>query len=617
MTGDHNPLSLFLRRVVFTVVSLLLIVTPFVPTQTQVEAKRSFREIQELTQLERLHSILDTPQSNNGAIDSLLDFRSALTTTESAVDNRTSPPELPTLYNATVRLPINHFGRSPPPYTFLNRFWVVDKYYKPGGPVFTFDTGESDDGYLYRGYLLKNESFFNSYLREFGGLGILWEHRYYGQSTPYPIDLNTTSEQMQWLTTDQALKDFVVFANRFKWKIGGPDAKVSGRNGSLIGQRVDFNPRRTPWIHVGGSYPGMRAAMLRDKYPDTVFAAYASSAPVQASVDMTFYWDQVYRGMVAYGYGNCTRDMKSALDYIDSQLSRPTTAAQIKQYFLGRTGEKNSNEVFSDTLFYPLYNWQGSGMDAILIRFCAALENGTDVRPKSGKVLAERWARWPGFADLLNLYNPQGYCEGFGTNSTTQPDCRLDEPFQGVLSISWTWQYCTEWGFYQASNLGPRSLGSKYNTLKHWQYMCYRQFPDGLPSGYLPKEARAAATNARFGGWYMRPSNTFWTGGEFDPWRTLSPLSNEPFSEHFATTTDIPRCNECPNKRDKLFGYLLDNAQHCYDFDSASVTPASAVPQRLFAQALKQWLPCFGKRKEGEDNFSSDIIELFEVGGKD
>lgn len=132
-----------------------------------------------------------------------------------------------------------------------------------------------------------------------------------GQSKPYPINLNTTSEQMQYLTTEMALKDFVLFANTFKWG----DAAVS--------------PQQAPWVVVGGSYPGMRAAFLRKLYPETVYAAYASSAPIQARKDMSICipppspgpevclpaildFEQVYRGMVKYGFKSCTERIKLA-----------------------------------------------------------------------------------------------------------------------------------------------------------------------------------------------------------------------------------------------------------------------------------------------------------------
>ena len=96
----------------------------------------------------------------------------------------------------------------------------------------------------------------------------------------------------------------------------------------------------------------------------------------------------------------------------------------------------------------------------------------------------------------------------------------------------------------------------------------------------------------------MNPSNVFWTGGEFDPWRTLSPLSSEEFSPKLTWTEKIPRCNVRRGKgqggdEEPLFGVVLGDAQHVYDFDPKEQYPAAERPQRLFAEALREWLPCF------------------------
>ena len=45
------------------------------------------------------------------------------------------------------------------------------------------------------------------------------------------------------------------------------------------------------WVAFGGSYPGMLAGWLRVTRPNLVHAAVASSAPVQAKVDMQEYND--------------------------------------------------------------------------------------------------------------------------------------------------------------------------------------------------------------------------------------------------------------------------------------------------------------------------------------
>lgn len=45
------------------------------------------------------------------------------------------------------------------------------------------------------------------------------------------------------------------------------------------------------WVSFGGSYPGMLAGWFRLKFPQLIHASIASSAPVQAKVDMNEYND--------------------------------------------------------------------------------------------------------------------------------------------------------------------------------------------------------------------------------------------------------------------------------------------------------------------------------------
>lgn len=82
-----------------------------------------------------------------------------------------------------VELPIDNFAKNknqPFSYhgTFFNRFWVAESAYKPGGPVFIYDVGEADaePNALFR---LQNEtSFFKQLVDSYGGVGIVWEHRF-------------------------------------------------------------------------------------------------------------------------------------------------------------------------------------------------------------------------------------------------------------------------------------------------------------------------------------------------------------------------------------------------------------------------------------------------------
>ncbi len=178
----------------------------------------------------------------------------------------------------TVNLPLDHAAATPTAATFPNRFFVKADWYKKGGPVFLYDGGEgaADDSMIQSDPNAKydNLTFFERFLNDHHGLGIVWEHRYYGKSLPRGMRLKESKEaDFKYLTTEQALLDVVYFAKTFS----RPGKEFAG---------IDLTPKKTPWIFVRCSYPGSRAALMRVAYPDTIFASYAASAPVQAVVEM-------------------------------------------------------------------------------------------------------------------------------------------------------------------------------------------------------------------------------------------------------------------------------------------------------------------------------------------
>ncbi|KAK7180547.1 hypothetical protein DPSP01_006078 [Paraphaeosphaeria sporulosa] len=495
-----------------------------------------------------------------------------------------------------VELPLNHFGKKgSSDGTYLNRFWVSTEAYKPGAPVFLYDVGEADGApYVATRLGRVNGTTTNSFRQmvdKYQGVGIVWEHRYYGNSTPgnVPITADTKPEVFKWLNTEQSLKDIVAFADKF----------------SRPNINYTLTPAKTPWIMIGGSYPAMRTAFMRDQYPDTIFAGFASSAPTEAKVDMSVYFEPVARGMERYGAGNCSKDIHAAIGYIDKELGKGgKTAANLKQQFLGGGAEKNSHATFADALSTIFWLWQSYGMDGSpwsLGEFCNYLETdpvSTKVADKDGwaktkgaKFVVDRWASWPKFAGVVSD-SMDTVCSG-DKNKTAE--CNLDLVFQDPSSVSWTWQYCTQWGYFQSANLGPNQLVSKYNSLQHQHDICHRQFPTAK-APLFPDWPQTDRTNAVFGGWDIRPSQLYWSGGEFDPWRTLSPLSAEPWAPHPKAFTNPPKCGQGQDE-DEIFGYVLKNAQHCYDF--RTTVALGETSRGFFYKALDGWLKCFKPKKGG------------------
>ncbi|KAK8169206.1 serine carboxypeptidase S28-domain-containing protein [Phyllosticta citrichinensis] len=352
----------------------------------------------------------------------------------------------------------------------------------------------------------------------------------------------------------QALKDVEYFATRFS------RPKFP---------KVDLTPESTPWIFVGASYPGNRAAWLRQYYPHVIFAAYASSAPLQMAYRPGVYFDQIYRGMNAYGFGNCSKDMHTAILHIDKLLEDPETAATVKLMFLGPTRQTMRNEDFAAYLTRIFDKFQNYGMEKGLREFCDYMETEYTANPPLAG--AQGWAprygpeyvvwKWASGLSKMNtpgVYNPSG--------------------------ISWNWQVCTEFqsGLVTA-NIGPMQLVSSFLR------------PQDRPSYCEASKAYEVSThetNQRYGGWDIRPSRTFWAGGEFDPWAPWTLFSNESAAPHPKVTSEIPECNG--TRKDEIFGRVLRNSVHALDFD---VSPDAAVTRKLFTDALTKWLKCFRTTK--------------------
>ena len=92
---------------------------------------------------------------------------------------------------------------------------------------------------------------------EHAALVLALEHRFYGESRP---TADMSDDNLRYLTSAQALADLASFKDYAVRRYG--------------------IPATTPWVAIGGSYPGMLAAFVRAAYPTHFAASVASSAPV-------------------------------------------------------------------------------------------------------------------------------------------------------------------------------------------------------------------------------------------------------------------------------------------------------------------------------------------------
>ncbi|KAF8999273.1 serine carboxypeptidase S28-domain-containing protein [Cyathus striatus] len=509
-----------------------------------------------------------------------------------------------------IDVPIDHFTNKTSA-SFKNRYWINDTYYEDGGPVFLFDSGEQNAEPLLPYYLQEFHglSAVMRLTKRYKGLAILWEHRFYGDSLPFPVNDNTTANQWQFLTTEQALEDVVFFANSFR-QTSTQEVHTSGNAPN------DFpvHPSGTPWVFLGGSYPGIRASFLRIRNPEVVFASWASSAPVQAQVDMSSYYKAAERSLTR----NCSADWVSVTRYVDDTLQGNNESAIIDMKFellkarlsgpggntTGAAGltkdiaNKTSNVDAASILMDPLDFYQYYGFGASLLPFCNILEtkNRTSL-PLEGGIVSSQGVVSVFEAFLVAL-------------AEIDYDSIPGDPDDPVQDRSWMWQYCSEYGFYQRGDpKNPLSIETSFLSLELFQQQCNSTFPKSLPPSPDVDHVN------KYGGWHMNPSNVMFSNGEFDPWRTMGLASIESGAPMRKPSVSIPACNKAPSDESSFFGITYANMVHVSDMrvlltpdanhsDFKTVGFYSPVSQEpffagigLFQMALDEWLPCFNAKK--------------------
>ncbi|KAK4505529.1 hypothetical protein PRZ48_003492 [Zasmidium cellare] len=518
-------------------------------------------------------------------------------------------------------MPVDHFN-SGNNATYENRFWVDSTYYQPGGPVVLFNNGESGVGADTLSTYLGSNSANMEIAKNFNGMAVVFEHRYYGESIPVPVDNKTgyalNEGDYKYLTTEQALEDMVFLANNFQPK-----------NWVDAWERLD--PSTTPWIIIGASYPGLLAVFARIRNPEVFYASWASSAPVETVNAMPTYYEQIYKDMTR----NCSADIAAASRYLDSVLINGTRDEGSLAKFvseLATTGVGRLHETLDSS---------ESDLNASISKAAsysehyAALNVADIVRSSSFQSDGFAASQTVDYCDLMQQWDPAGFLNAstssqklhalFGPESNashidpidqglasrygdeaafgaviyatalhTQFSNFFNQPSSGyVVDVpSWNWQHCFEnpnWMI--ASETSPYNLLSSFITVENsWIAQCgaNSSFPFPIPPSNL-------TANNQFGGFEkMQPSNVIFIDGMKDPWHTLSvhSTSSEIGAPNRSSTQEVPACNE-PPAGDDVFGMLFQDGYHGGDLDHTMAqkrtsTEAGIIPVRTRAPEPKR-----------------------------
>ncbi|KDQ15895.1 hypothetical protein BOTBODRAFT_54372 [Botryobasidium botryosum FD-172 SS1] len=398
--------------------------------------------------------------------------------------------------------PVDHFDTRDTR-TFGQRYWVSDRHYVSGGPVIVLDGGETSGEdrlpFLDTGIV-------DILAKATGGLGVVLEHRYYGESIPV-ADFST--DNMRWLTNAQALEDSARFMRNVKFRIDGVER--------------DMTAPSTPWIYYGGSYAGARAAHMRVLYPDIVFGAIASSAVTHAEVQYWEYWEAIR----LTADRNCIDRISKAVSFIDGALSVPILRTKLKALF-GLGGLRDDSD-FASVLLNPLehvqnQNWDPEEDNGTWKEFCAALaeDRGSSaigwVRTLGA---VGNYARWIRKNVVSQCSDEKTVEECFGT----QDDSKFQDLSTDSSWRAWTWQVCTEWGYYTTAPPDPAHarIVSKRLSLEYLAKVCKQAFPAGKEIS-VPAWPNVTAVNA-LGDFGLAADRLAFVDGSDDPWMPATPHS--------------------------------------------------------------------------------------------
>lgn len=414
-------------------------------------------------------------------------------------------------------VPIDHFHNESryEPHTrdhFNLRYWFDASHYKEGGPVFLIAAGETNGRdrfpFLSHGIVTQLAKTYN-------GLGVILEHRYYGESYPF-ADL--TTKNIRFLSTEQAMADYAYFASNVVF----PGL-----------EHLNLTADAVPWIGYGGSYAGAFVAFLRKVYPEVFFGVVSSSGVTEAIVD---YW-QYYEPIRQFAPSGCIWSIETFMDIVDTILiehaKNETLKSHLKAVF-GATSSDVDDEFFAAALSSTLgafqgRNWDPAVGDGTFQRYCKNLtspsllyQQNNTMKAWTEEVISATKYDATNSSLVTGMLNYAGYMnatmfshldEVRGTSSHKSP-----QSLQKSSGVSWGYQVCTEWGYFMPGSSVPKDrlpLISRLITLAGESRFCKEDFNITTP----PDTDRIN----KHGGFNFSYPRAAIIDGLADPWRDATP----------------------------------------------------------------------------------------------
>lgn len=235
----------------------------------------------------------------------------------------------------TLDQPIDHFPTEDryQPHTnatFKQRYTFDASYYQPGGPVYLYVGGETS---LESRLSNLETGIIQILMNATGGLGVIIENRYYGDSVPYA---NLTTDNLAYLTNEQTIADFAYFAQH---------ATFPG-----VADNASLAAPAAPWIMYGGSLAGAQTSFTVKTYPDLIYGGIAASGVTHVAVEYPEWYDPIQK----FAPQDCVASINGVVDKFDALVAANNSAAvaEVKAVF-GLEALADDRD-FAKTIAYPL-----------------------------------------------------------------------------------------------------------------------------------------------------------------------------------------------------------------------------------------------------------------------
>lgn len=420
--------------------------------------------------------------------------------------------------------------------TFKQKVLINDTYFtSKTGPIFfyTGNEGTIED-------FAENTGFIWDYAPQFKALIVFAEHRYYGTSLPFGQNSFDNTSTTQYLTVEQALRDYVETIRTIKTNYAAPNSKV---------------------IAIGGSYGGMLACWLRQKYPVTVAGAYAASAPIWQFTSLTPC--EVFNNITTRAYASvnakCAEGIRESWNAIREVFTKKQTNL-LTSYFNLCSDIKNEMELekfidFLNELWvnmamanYPYKANFLANLPAWPVK--AACNRLTDIYTKQEYLL-------PAISAASQVFtNYTGTLKCLNATGSADPS--------DLGTLGWSFQVCNEMVMPMCSdNINDMFQKTDWD-LSAYKKDCIQNF------GTSPDEFWEIKV---FGGkeFSLQATNIFFTNGHLDPWSgggVVKSLSNS------------------------LIAYYLPNGAHHVDLRGSHPEDTSDIIEArdMAVSLIEQWI---------------------------